>query len=409
MTKKLLALGGSGHMGQKAVQTVLKNPDLEQLIIADNNLEKARVFANSLKDRRVKVEHVDVQDTGSLEALMKQVDVVMNTIGPFYKYAVPIVRAAIRAGKNYVDINDDYKPTQEVLEFDKEARKAGVTIIEGMGASPGISNIIARYAATQLDEVDYIQTAWGIAGGIRRPRSVFTKEFIDLVKAEAGDAAIGHLIYCASWKIPIFKDGKFIEVIPLQEGEDVAFPNGKAFFKYIGHPEPVTLPRFIKGIKGACNLCGMEPEEFDTALYLGKKVRNKEISLEDAIQAFPDEILKRLQQRPDHTEYMGPLKWGIIVSVSGLKRGRKVRYTLGPRGAPRGDMIGVTGISVALAADMLINNEINEPGVFAPEGCIDPDLFFKRYVNYWDYDNKRYWIPKPQNIKQALWRVEEAL
>ena len=407
--KKLLALGGSGHMGQKAVQTVLENRNLEQLIIADNNLEKANAFASSLKDGRVQVVHVDVLDTDSLVALMKKADVVMNTVGPFYQYAVPVVRAAIAAGKNYVDIDDDYKPTQEVFEFDKEARKAGVTVIQGMGASPGISNIIARYAAQQLDEVDYIQTAWGIAGGIRRPRSVFTKEFIDLVKAEAGDAAIGHLIYCASWKIPIFKNGRFIEVIPLQEGEDVAFPNGKAFFKYIGHPEPVTLPRFIKGIKGACNLCGMEPEEFDTALFLGKKVRDKEISLEKAIELFPDEILERMQQRPDHAEHLGPLKWGIIVSVSGLKKGKKVRYTYGPRGAPRGDMIGVTGISVALAANMLINDEIRQPGVFAPEGCIDPDLFFKRYVNYWDYDNKRYWIPKPTNVRQALWKVEENL
>ncbi len=407
--KKLLALGGSGHMGQKAVQTVLENRNLEQLIIADVNLEKAQAFASSLKDERVQVVHVDVQDRDSVVALMKKADVVMNTVGPFYKYAVPIVRAAIAAGKNYVDIDDDYKPTQAVFEFDKEARKAGVTVIQGMGASPGISNIIARHAAQQLDEVDYIQTAWGIAGGIRRPRNVFTKEFIDLVKAEAGDAAIGHLIYCASWKIPIFKNGRFIEVIPLQEGEDVAFPNGKAFFKYIGHPEPVTLPRFIKGIRGACNLCGMEPEEFDTALFLGKKVRDKEISLEKAIELFPDEILERLQQRPDHAEHLGPLKWGIIVSVSGLKKGNKVRYTYGPRGAPRGDMIGVTGISVALAANMLINDEIRQPGVFAPEGCIDPDLFFRRYVNYWDYDNKRYWIPKPANIRQALWKVEETL
>ncbi|MFA5079228.1 MAG: saccharopine dehydrogenase NADP-binding domain-containing protein [Dehalococcoidia bacterium] len=407
--KKLLALGGSGHMGQKAVQTVLENRNLEQLIIADNNLEKATAFASSLNDGRVQVVGIDVQDTDSLVTLMKKADVVMNTIGPFYKYAVPVVRAAIAARKNYVDIDDDYKPTQEVFEFDKDARKAGVTVIQGMGASPGISNIIARYAAQQLDEVDYIQTAWGIAGGIRRPRSVFTKEFIDLVKAEAGDAAIGHLIYCASWKIPIFKNGKFVEVIPLQEGEDVAFPNGKAFFKYIGHPEPVTLPRFIKGIRGACNLCGMEPEEFDTALFLGQKVRDKEISLEKAVEMFPDEILKRLQQRPDHPEHLGPLKWGIIVSVSGLKKGKKVRYTYGPRGAPRGDMIGVTGISVALAANMLLNDEIRQPGVFAPEGCVDPDLFFKRYVKYWDYDNKRYWIPKPISIGQALWKVEESL
>jgi len=55
----------------------------------------------------------------------------------------------------------NWKPTQDALEKDGEARRAGVTVLLGIGASPGLTNLLARHSADQLDEVDYIQTVWG--------------------------------------------------------------------------------------------------------------------------------------------------------------------------------------------------------------------------------------------------------
>jgi len=407
--KKVLALGGAGHMGQKAVTTLLASKKLGQIIIADKDIDLANKFAESLKDHRVLTARIDILDSNALVKLMKEVDVVMNTVGPFQRFGVPVVKATIAAGRHYIDINDDYQPTKAVLELDDEAKKAGITVIVGMGAGPGVDNILARYAADQLDETEYIQTAWGIAGGIRRPGTAFTKELFELLKTEAGVGAIEHLVYCATWKIPLYRDGKYVEVLPLQDGEEVSFPNGKAFFYYIGHPEPVTLPRFIKGIKGACNLCGMEQEELDTAIALGVRIRDKQITFEEAVAMFAEETFKRLQQRPPYPQDTGPLKWGIAASALGKKDGKKIRYTCGPRGAPRGDMIGVTGVSLAIGVEMLINGEIDKKGVLAPEGCIDPWPFFKRYINYWDFDNKKYWIPRPDTLEKALWHVVEEL
>lgn len=55
----------------------------------------------------------------------------------------------------------NWKPTQDALETDGEARRAGMTVLLGIGASPGLTNLLARHSADQLDEVDYIQTVWG--------------------------------------------------------------------------------------------------------------------------------------------------------------------------------------------------------------------------------------------------------
>ena len=57
-----------------------------------------------------------------------------------------MLRAAIRAGCHYVDVCDDWEPTLEMLALDTEARAAGVTAVIGLGASPGITNLLAVQA-----------------------------------------------------------------------------------------------------------------------------------------------------------------------------------------------------------------------------------------------------------------------
>jgi saccharopine dehydrogenase-like NADP-dependent oxidoreductase len=84
----------------------------------------------------------------------------MGTIGPFYKYERKVASACIEAGVNYVSICDDYDAAAEFMELDEEAKQAGVTAITGVGWTPGTTNVFARLAAEQLDEVDEIATAW---------------------------------------------------------------------------------------------------------------------------------------------------------------------------------------------------------------------------------------------------------
>jgi len=396
---KILALGGSGSMGQVAVKTLLAGSYFDQLIVADVNLERANSFVRSLKDERVSAQPIDVQDTKALEELMSNVDLVVNTTGPFYRFGEGIVRAAIKTGCSYIDINDDSSPTKKILQLDAEARKAEVIILIGMGASPGVTNILARHAANQLDEVDYIQTVWGHVGGILRPAATGVKR---KVTSESGvQAAWEHYFECATSKAPVFRDGKYVDVIPLESGEDVIFPQGKGFFRYFGHAEPITLPHFIgKGIKGACNLVGLEPEELDISLEFAKKIRTGEISITQAAATYAQEVYKRRQQRKAVVD-MGPRLGGLHASASGKKDGKKVRYGYGCLGEPPGAMGGATSIPLAIAVQMMLEGEIEQTGVLAPEACIDPIPFFQRYM--------KYWINPPKRVEDTLYEIKEKL
>jgi len=399
---KLLALGGGGNMGQTAVRTILDIGGIDQLIVADYNADRTNKFVESLNDKRVQARTIDVTNTEALEALMQGSDVIMNTVGPYYRYGVPIVQAAIKTGRHYIDINDDYRPTQEILEMDDAARSAGSTILLGMGASPGITNILARHAANQLDEVDYIQTAWGAVGGILPSRSEALQngEFSE----ERIAAATVHFMYIAAWKIPLFRGGKFIEVNPLEDGEEMTFPEGKGFFYYIGHAEPVTLPRFIKGLEGACNLFGswFGPEAYDVLRSLGTRIRDSKLSAEQAAGQFARELREAIaKQRPDEPQDTGP--WlgvgGLHASASGKKGSKRVKYGYGLKTAPPGGMAGETGVPLAIGTDMIIKGEIRQRGVLAPEACIEPLPFFERF--------KQYCPGAPQSINEVIYEVEE--
>ena len=401
---KLLALGGSGNMGQTAVRTILGMSGIDQLIVADYDADRTSKFVESLNDKRVLARTIDVTDTEALETLMKEVDVVMNTVGPYYRFGVPIVQAAIKTRRHYTDICDDYRPTQEALELDDAARSAGITILLGIGASPGITNILARHAANQLDEVDYIQTAWGAVGGILPGRTEALQN--PMSQEERLDAATVHFMNIVAWKIPLFRDGKFVEVIPLEDGEEMTFPEGKGFFYYIGHAEPVTLPRFIKGISGACNLFGswFGPEAYDALRSLGARVRAGELSPEEAGGLFPDKLRETIaEQRPDEPQDTGPLLGigGLHASASGKKGGKHVKYGYGLKTAPPGEMAGETGVPLAIGTDMIIKGEISQRGVLAPEACIEPLPFFERF--------KDYCMGQPESIDQVIYEVIEEL
>jgi saccharopine dehydrogenase-like NADP-dependent oxidoreductase len=80
---------------------------------------------------------VDVNDQKALMKATEDTDVVANFVGPYYLYGVKVIEAAIEAKADYVDINDDYDATRDVLALHKAAKNAGITAVTGMGASPG--------------------------------------------------------------------------------------------------------------------------------------------------------------------------------------------------------------------------------------------------------------------------------
>ena len=67
---------------------------------------------------------------------MKNINIVVNTCGPFFKFGEPILSAAIDSGCHYLDICDDWEPTLEMMKLDANAKSAGVSATDWTRCKP---------------------------------------------------------------------------------------------------------------------------------------------------------------------------------------------------------------------------------------------------------------------------------
>lgn len=100
---------------------------------------------------RLQTVRADLADPSTLKELVADSDLVVSAVPGHMGFQV--LRTLIEAGKNVVDIA--FFPEDPFL-LDELARQKGVTAIVDCGVMPGMANVLAAHAASQLDHVDDI-------------------------------------------------------------------------------------------------------------------------------------------------------------------------------------------------------------------------------------------------------------
>lgn len=366
---KVLALGGCGGMGRYAVRTARGFDFVDEVIVADRDGEAALRFASSC-GAKTRAAQVDVTDGGALRKLLDEADVVLNTVGPFYRFGVPTLEAAIDAGCHYLDINDDWEPTLDMLALHERAEDAGLTAIIGLGASPGISNMLAVKAMVGLDSVEEVLTGWSL--------DAMDDESDEGAPTTRGpSAAMVHWMHQCSGSIRVRRGGSFVDVRPVEE-RTVDFPAfGKGRAWTVGHPEAVTLPLTFPEISSSTNLMTGPSALMDAVAQLRDSIDARELTVEQAAQRMsepmPDDLKASMRAERGKVPELPPLFALAIGSRGGAPR----RVGALILGAPDGGMGGITGIPLALGLSLFESDDTPLRGVFAPEGVVDPDAFFE--------------------------------
>ena len=376
---KVLALGGSGGMGRFAVETSMSFENIDEITVADINAEAAITFAASMNEK-VKGIGLNVTDIDDLKAQMRQADIVINTVGPFFKYGPPILEAALDSGCDYLDINDDWEPTLEMLEFHRKAENNSNTAILGMGASPGLTNMLGAVAIGELDEVETLYTGWTMDGATPEEES-----------SQSGiNAAMVHGVQQMTGTVRIHNDGKSKMVKPLKQVE-IDFPGFGKFKPHIfGHPEAITFPHHFKTIKNSINLA--HGSGFGVLKWIMRLVDWKIISVERAagiVQNLSSSIRKDLEEQGidsrlnlKNTNFSEPPP--LYALAIGLKDGESASCGTVFNSSDLISMGEATGIPLACGLKLLVEGKIIKKGVFAPEGAINPNEFFEELANISD-------------------------
>ena len=366
---KVIVLGGCGAVGSVAVKTLAAQDMFSKVIIGDMDMAKAKAIVAGIGSEKASAVKVNAEDPKSIKKAIKGCDIVLNCVGPFYKSVKTVLGAVIESRINYVDICDDVDVTVDILKMDKAAKKAGISALIGMGASPGFTNLLAKFVAdTFLDETDSIDI-FHTHGG----------EPIE------GPGVIGHRFHCMSIDIPMFLDGelKYVKYfredgIALRQTFDFAIVGTVPLYPY-PHPEQVTLPKYIK-VRQVTNKGSVLPIEYYTLtgevcrLGLASKdpldVKGKSVVPYDFAIAYiireRDRILKRTK--------FGIQRGAMAIVVKGKKDGEYQEYRV--HTASEGAALGEgTGIPAAMGVILMNEGKVTAKGVLPPEACVNPNDF----------------------------------
>jgi lysine 6-dehydrogenase len=376
---RILVLGGAGQVASHAVRELVAEKDVSAVTVADRDHEAAVRLATKLGDK-VSAVAIDANDHIGLVAAAKGHDVIANAIDPFRCHEARVAHAAIEAGVPYVSLCDDYDSARTVLVLDEAAKVAGMTVLSGMGWTPGLSNVLARKAAERFELLDEVNVAWGGSA----------------VGAE-GYAVILQVLDSLSGLVPSFQRGRQVHLRAGSGREAVLFPPpvGRLNCYHLRHPEPLTLPRFLPGLR-AVSLKGGFSEQALTDLVVGLA----RLGLADS-QVRRDLIARLVNAAAPYARRLRTAAEpcsAVRVDVGGWEGGayRQVSYGVA---AP---MHQLTALPLAVGALMLGRGDVRVPGVVAPEACIEPNPFLadleRRGVTIHDMTGR--W-PGPEGVRLA--------
>ena len=233
---KITVLGGAGMMGQGIVRDLLSEfaiISVDKIAVHNSSPERLKALrAEFSRDPRLRTVELDVADGGALRKAIAGSDICINSVPTLAGHQMRIFEAALDARVPYVDLGGLGIFTVRQREWHDRFREAAVTAVIGVGADPGMSNVICRAVADELDEIDRINLY--CAAEVIGPESpVLVPPYsVSTVLAEYARPSTQ------------FLDGRHVTCAPLtgRETLDLEEPWGRCEFMYTAHSEPLTVP-----------------------------------------------------------------------------------------------------------------------------------------------------------------------
>ena len=332
-----------------------------------------------------------ILDATNYEALVKAIegrDVVLNTSAVSDK--LPALKAALAAGVHYLDTGFSHDAQ---LKYSEDFKRKNLTAIVGMYYSPGLDNILAKYAIDRLDRVDSVDFRWSVVDIV--PPEEHTRPLYWAI------SDIGRLI-THHFGFPSRKlvNGQMIELPWRAEPE---------MFTYMG-PVGTTEARGLPGesllylhmnYPDIPNITYKEALGIDfnkKCTFLAELGFNRVDPIEiDGQSILPSKVIRYLAEhcQPPEEKKPGDIRHGGGVVVKGVKDGKKMEYNVqmwpSEELVAKNKAMGCAKISrsgafrngspLTSVAILILKGLIKERGVFVPGLVEPPEEFIKQEVS----------------------------
>jgi saccharopine dehydrogenase-like NADP-dependent oxidoreductase len=362
---RVLVLGGVGAVCNETTRDLAQYSDFDEIVVADYNLEAANALVEDIDDKRLKAEFIDANDYDAMLKLIPGYDVVVN--GLPWKYDVPVTKACVAVGVDGLDVSTE----EEQWDFHATAKDKDMIFIPGVGATPGITNVMARNAAAQMDQVDDVQinfTAFRSPAPAPGLLITFLYEFHPVTEERA-----------------FFKDGEFVWVEPFKGAKLVDFGGqiGEQEAYYVPHTETYTIPKALEVESVSVRGC-FPPHAIRLArMLLEAGLFSEEPISVQGIETTAFEMIHDVLLELPETKETPLWAYGLVVEVFGKKNGKDIKITHRNQHPPMEEWGGKAAyykniaIPLSIGAQMIARGDIKARGVLPPEKVIDPGIFFR--------------------------------
>ena len=144
---------GAGAMGSAAAVLLARHAEGDLLVIDVDAGRAARVA------ERARAEARTLDPDEPVANVLKGVSAVAACLP--YRLNLEVMEAALAAGCHYADLGGLFHVTLKQWELHDRFRDTGLSAVMGIGSAPGITNVLARLGADELDSVTSIDMVNG--------------------------------------------------------------------------------------------------------------------------------------------------------------------------------------------------------------------------------------------------------
>ncbi|HJQ28963.1 MAG TPA: saccharopine dehydrogenase NADP-binding domain-containing protein, partial [Rubrobacter sp.] len=341
----ILITGGYGTVG-RLIAADLAPEFPERLVVAGRSAEKAAQLAAGL-GHGVRGRQVDVGDSGSIEAALDGVGVVLSCIDQPEPH---LLRAAIERGLAYTDIAPHLMTRRPTKAMKAEAVQRGARIVLGAGLAPGISSLLARLGADRVGAVESVESNVLLSVG-----------------DTYGPASRAYLLEEISLSYAVRLDGNDLPMRPFGGSARIKFPRplGERTAYLFPFSDQVFFPETL-GARTALSRLALDPPWLGTLLSALVRLR---VTVMLGRRAGAEERVQRLTARLKRC-YEGRDFYSVVVEVRGAHG--SVRASLIGHGQASATAIGAAALVRALA-----EGEVEQPGVWLAEQAVPTGPFFE--------------------------------
>lgn len=364
---RALVLGGAGAVCKETTRDLAKYSDFDEIVVADRDTSALDAVLKPIGDPRLNARFFDADNYQAMLDLFPEFDIVINGLPFKYDYAVN--KACVETGVDGLDLSSD----DPQFGLHEHALEKEMLFVPGVGATPGITNMMVRRASEILDRLDEVE--------------IFFAAFRCLAPAPG-------LLQTTLWEFNpdeqdrqevYFEEGEWHPSPPMSGGIKVRFHEhiGEQTVYYVPHDESNTLPRSYPDLRRAAVRGCFPPHVMDImgALMRGGMLSNRAVRI-DGMELPAIDIVANLLAASDFSRENPVWGYGLVVEVTGQRNGRRTmcRYR---SHHPSAEVWGGesayfknVGIPLSIGAQLIAGGQATGRGVLPPELALPSGPFF---------------------------------